>query len=141
MKINFHFLEKTTLLNRKRLKAYLGLLASEEKKKIGQLDIIFCSDAYLLAINKSYLNHNYYTDIITFDLTPNQNEPITGEIYISIETIKSNALLYKATIENELHRVIFHGVLHLCGFKDKKPEEKKTMTRKENQHLEQYFKF
>jgi rRNA maturation RNase YbeY len=141
MKINFHFLEKTTLLNRKRLKAYLGLLASEEKKKIGQLDIIFCSDAYLLAINKSYLNHNYYTDIITFDLTPNQNEPITGEIYISIETIKSNALLYKTTIENELHRVIFHGVLHLCGFKDKKPEEKKTMTRKENQHLEQYFKF
>jgi len=141
MKINFHFLEKTTLLNRKRLKAYLGVLASEEKKKIGQLDIIFCSDAYLLAINKSYLNHNYYTDIITFDLTPNQNEPITGEIYISIETIKSNALLYKTTIENELHRVIFHGVLHLCGFKDKKPEEKKTMTRKENQHLEQYFKF
>jgi rRNA maturation RNase YbeY len=141
MKINFHFLEKTTLLNRKRLKAYLGLLASEEKKKIGQLDIIFCSDAYLLAINKSYLNHNYYTDIITFDLTPNQNEPTTGEIYISIETIKSNALLYKTTIENELHRVIFHGVLHLCGFKDKKPEEKKTMTRKENQHLEQYFKF
>ena len=141
MKINFHFLEKTTLLNRKRLKAYLGLLASEEKKKIGQLDIIFCSDAYLLAINKSYLNHNYFTDIITFDLTPNQNEPITGEIYISIETIKSNALLYKTTIENELHRVIFHGVLHLCGFKDKKPEEKKTMTRKENQHLEQYFKF
>jgi len=141
MKINFHFLEKTTLLNRKRLKAYLGQLASEERKKIGQLDIIFCSDAYLLAINKSYLNHNYYTDIITFDLTPNQNEPITGEIYISIETIKSNALLYKTTIENELHRVIFHGVLHLCGFKDKKPEEKKTMTRKENQHLEQYFKF
>jgi rRNA maturation RNase YbeY len=139
MKINFHFLEKTTLLNRKKLKEFLALLAIEEKKKIGQLDFIFCSDDYLLAINKSYLNHNYYTDIITFDLTPNQSEPTTGEIYISIETIKSNAALYKTTFENELHRVIFHGVLHLCGFKDKKPQEKQTMTQKENHYLNQYF--
>ena len=139
MKINFHFLEKTTLLNRKKLKDFLALLAIAEKKKIGQLDFIFCSDDYLLAINKSYLNHNYYTDIITFDLTPNQSEPKTGEIYISVETIKSNAALYKTTLENELHRVIFHGVLHLCGFKDKKPQEKQTMTQKENHYLNQYF--
>jgi len=139
MKINFHFLEKTTLLNRKKLKEFLALLAIEEKKKIGQLDFIFCSDDYLLAINKSYLNHNYYTDIITFDLTPNQSEPTTGEIYISVEKIKSNAALYKTTFENELHRVIFHGVLHLCGFKDKKPQEKQTMTQKENHYLNQYF--
>jgi len=139
MKINFHFLEKTTLLNRKKLKEFLALLAMAEKKKIGQLDFIFCSDDYLLAINKSYLNHNYYTDIITFDLTPNQSEPTTGEIYISVEKIKSNAALYKTTFENELHRVIFHGVLHLCGFKDKKPQEKQTMTQKENHYLNQYF--
>jgi rRNA maturation RNase YbeY len=139
MKINFHFLEKTTLLNRKKLKDFLALLAIAEKKKIGQLDFIFCSDDYLLAINKSYLNHNYYTDIITFDLTPNQSEPTTGEIYISVETIKTNAALYKTTFENELHRVIFHGVLHLCGFKDKKPQEKQTMTQKENHYLNQYF--
>lgn len=139
MKINFHFLEKAKLLNRRGLKSFLEQLTSQEDKQISQLDFIFCSDAYLLAINKSYLNHNYFTDVITFDLTPTPNEPITGEIYISVETIKSNALQYNTSFENELHRVIFHGVLHLCGYKDKKPADQKRMTQKENHYLSQYF--
>lgn len=139
MQISFHFLKQITLKNRKSLKLFLETLCKKEKTVIEKLDIIFCSDNYLLNINKTYLNHDYFTDIITFDLSPNKTLAKTGEIYISVDRIINNAQTYNSTIKEECHRVIFHGLLHLCGYKDKKQTEKKTMTKKENHYLSKYF--
>jgi rRNA maturation RNase YbeY len=91
-----------------------------------------------LEINKQYLNHHYYTDVITFDLTPNKKEPILSDIYISTERVKENAKTYQSTIVKELHRVIFHGVLHLCGYKDKTNKQKEEIRQKENDYLRDY---
>jgi rRNA maturation RNase YbeY len=118
---------------------FLTELASSEKTQLDRLDIIFCSDDYLLNINKSFLNHDYFTDIITFDLTPPKTSAIIGEIYISVDRIISNAQDFNTSIKEECHRVIFHGLLHLCGYKDKKKEEKSRMTKKENEYLSKYF--
>jgi probable rRNA maturation factor len=122
------------------LKKFLCSLARKENKKIASLNIIFCDDAQLLQINQSFLNHNEYTDIITFDLSENKNEPVTAEIYISTERIRENARQFNTTIQRELHRVIFHGLLHLCGYGDKKPGEIKLMREKEEVYLNRYFK-
>lgn len=135
---SFHFLENTNLSNRTGLKNFLKSICKKEKTKIKELSIIFCSDNYLLDINKTFLNHNYFTDIITFELS-NDNSGKTGEIYISIDRIKSNSSDYQCTIKQELHRVIFHGVLHLCGFKDKSMSEKKLMKQKEDYYLNLFF--
>jgi rRNA maturation RNase YbeY len=91
----------------------------------GDVNIIFCSDEYLLGINKQYLKHNYYTDVITFDYT--ENFVLSGDIFVSIDTVKSNALEFKTDFKNELYRVIIHGILHLCGFKDSNSHQKKIM--------------
>ena len=104
-----------------------------------QLNIIFCSDNYLLRINKDYLNHNYFTDVITFELK-DYNKQITGEVYISVDSIKKNAKLFNTSVLNELHRVIFHGVLHLCGYKDKTPKDSVLMKSMEDKYLKIYFK-
>jgi len=140
MIIKFHFLKNVYLPNRLKLKSHLLYLSKKEKTIINELDIIFCSDDYLLKINNDFLGHNYFTDIITFDLTPKGSLEKTAELYISIDSIKHNASEYKTTMKNELHRVIFHGVLHLCGFKDKKPQDIKEMRIKEDQYLKSYFK-
>jgi probable rRNA maturation factor len=94
------------------------------------ISVIFCSDAYLLDINRQYLNHDYYTDVITFDYS--ENKRISGDIFISVDMIKFNAEKFFKNEKNELFRVIIHGVLHLCGFKDKTEQDKNEMTRQEN---------
>lgn len=127
------------LRERNRLKPFLSNLAKQEGKRLDSLNYIFCTDKALLAINKEYLNHDFYTDIITFDLseTPGQ---LSGEIYISIDRVRDNAKTQGTTIKEELHRVIFHGLLHLCGYKDKKPGEIRVMREKEEYYLRRYLK-
>lgn len=111
-----------------------GTIKAEGFKRIGELNFIFCSDAYLLEINKQYLDHDTYTDIVTFD-SSEEEDLIAGDIFISVERIAENAAKFGVTEKDELHRVIIHGVLHLCGYYDKKSEDKKLMTEKENYYL------
>jgi len=102
------------------------------------LTYIFCNDEYLLEKNQEFLNHDTLTDIITFDLSEDDLE-LVSEIYISVDRIAENAGTFSISYETELHRVIFHGALHLCGFKDKKKEDKALMTEMENDSLNRYF--
>lgn len=139
MTTNFHFLLKTTLSNRKTLKEFLHKLTIREHCSIESVDFIFCSDDYLLSINKTFLNHDFYTDIITFDLTTKKASSKVAEIYISTERVKDNASQFGSSYKKELHRVIFHGILHLCGYKDKKPSEQAIMRKKEDEYLDMYF--
>jgi probable rRNA maturation factor len=127
------------LRNRLPLKDFIKSLFKKEKKVLEELNYIFCTDEYLLTINQQSLNHNYYTDIITFDLS-NHPKAIIGEIYISIDRVKDNAKVHHSTFTNELHRVIFHGALHLCGYKDKTKADVTKMRGKENFYLSKYFK-
>lgn len=105
-----------------------------EGSKLESLNFIFCSDQYLLKINQDYLNHNTLTDIVTFDQSDDANT-IQGDIYISIDRIKENALKFKVLVDTELHRVIIHGVLHLLGYGDKNPTDKAKMREKEDRYL------
>lgn len=139
MNFRFHFPSPITLKNRTALKQFISLILKKEKRKGSSLNFIFCSDKNLLQINKEYLNHNYFTDIITFDLSEPGSGSIDGEIYISIDSVKSNAKRYGCSLKSELHRVIFHGVLHLCGYADKTDEEQKLMTKKEDHYLGLYL--
>jgi rRNA maturation RNase YbeY len=136
--INFYFtIPGSFLKDRTALKAFIALLFKKEKKKLTSLNYIFCSDEYLLDINKQYLNHDFYTDIITFELS--DNESTEGEIYISIDRVKENALQFGTAFQEELHRVIFHGALHLCGYKDKTKADIAEMRRKERKYLADYI--
>lgn len=138
-KIEFVFIEKTTnLRNRTLLKKFIIQLHKKYKRPVGQLTFIFCSDNYLLSINQSFLKHDFYTDIITFDLSPGTS-PVQGEVYISLDRVRENAATYKQALYKELHRVIFHGALHLCGFKDKKTADQVLMRQKEDECLSAYF--
>lgn len=137
--IHFHFLESVSLARRSGLKAFITTLFRKEKKRLGQLNYIFCSDKYLLEINKQYLRHNFYTDIVTFDLSE-QPGIISGEIYISVDRVRDNAQNFNTSFKEELHRVIFHGMLHLCGYKDKTPEEELLMRKMEDKYLKLYKK-
>lgn len=139
MAVFFHFNHvNPPLKDRRRLKAFLSSILEESGFKTQRLDFIFCTDDFLLKINQQYLQHDTYTDIITFDLSEQSTEK-TAEIYISIERIRENALKFGVPFDQELHRVIFHGVLHLCGYGDKTKTEKNTMRRKENEALERYW--
>ena len=140
MKTTFCYLKQVTLSHKKRLKQFLLHLANKENAPIKELTIVFCSNAYILNINKRFLNHPYFTDVITFDLTEKNEKKITAEIYISIDQVKINAIDLDTSFKEELHRVVFHGLLHLCGFNDKTPRQKALMTKKENEYLEKYFK-
>ncbi len=113
------------------------ILILKEQKIKGDITFVFCSDDYLLKLNKDYLQHDYFTDIITFDYC--EKNIISGDIFISIDRIKENARQYNVTFENELQRVMIHGVLHLVGYKDKSEEEKKIMREKENFYLNKEF--
>lgn len=104
----------------------------KEKKKAGEISFTFCSDAYLLALNKKFLKHNTLTDIITFQYP---DKALSSEIFISIPRVKENARKFKVPFENELHRVMIHGVLHLCGYKDKTTSLKKKMRAREDYYL------
>jgi probable rRNA maturation factor len=138
-KIQFYFLDrKPALKERTRLKIFIEKLFKAEKKKLDELSYIFCSDEHLLGINKAFLKHDFYTDVITFDLSPSKNE-LKGEVYLSVDRIRDNAKVEGVTFKEELHRVIFHGALHLCGYKDKKKEDIPKMRQKEEKYLNKYF--
>jgi rRNA maturation RNase YbeY len=140
MDISFNFPSRISLSNRTELKHFISAIFKKEKKRASALDFVFCSDKYLLQINKDFLQHNYFTDIITFDMTEPGSGNIVGEVYISTDSVRTNARRFETTIIKELHRVIFHGVLHLCGYADKTSREKEVMTQKEDYYLARYFK-
>ena len=138
--INFFFLVKSITLNRRnRLKDFIRQMILKEGLTLESINYIFCSDQYLLVINKKYLNHDYYTDIITFNMSTN-SEPLMAEVYISVERVRENAKLLNIPVGDELLRVMFHGVLHLCGYNDKKPVQKLEMRERENHYLRLYKK-
>jgi rRNA maturation RNase YbeY len=140
MSISFNKADKNaTLANRTALKAFIEKAIKKEGLHIETLQYIFCSDKYILGINKSYLQHDYYTDIISFDLSETKGKLI-GEVYISIDRVKDNAQTHKTTLKEELLRVIFHGALHFCGYKDKKPADIKKMRAQEDKWLKSYLK-
>jgi probable rRNA maturation factor len=136
--IHFYFLKPATLRDRRRLKAFILKIFERHRKKLSSLNIIFCSDEYLLEINRQHLNHDYYTDVITFNLADDGDDAIEGEIYISVDRVRDNATQAGESFNNELHRVIFHGILHLCGFKDKTARNKLIMTKQEDLVLAGY---
>src|SRR4051794_306237 len=139
--VKFHTIDVNPALVQKiKLKQFIKHIFSSEGKELDTIDIIFCSDEYLLSMNKQFLQHDYFTDILTFDLSKD-NSDITGEIYISIDRVKENAVVHNTTYLNELRRVIIHGVLHLCGYLDKTNNEQTLMTEKENNYLEQFEAF
>jgi rRNA maturation RNase YbeY len=121
-----------------QLRQFLVRMAGAEGYGIDQLSYVFCSDAFLLDMNRSYLRHDTYTDIITFDLTETRGT-ISGEVYISVDRVRENARTWEQPLYRELHRVIFHGLLHLCGYKDTLKADQSIMRRKEDLYLEQYF--
>jgi probable rRNA maturation factor len=130
-----------TLRNKAAVSKWLHAVSKKHKKRIDSLNYIFVSDDFLLDINKRFLKHNTFTDIITFDLGPNEKGKkdktgITGEIYISIPRVTENAQIYKVSRTEELHRVMAHGLLHLCGFGDKSPREIKRMRTEEENALD-----
>lgn len=108
-------------------------IAFLEKKEVEKIDFVFCSDAFLLPLNKKYLRHQTLTDIITFDYS--NKKILAGEIYISLDRVKENAKTFGVEFSEELYRVMLHGVLHLIGYRDKTAEEKSRMRRKENRYL------
>jgi probable rRNA maturation factor len=120
----------------KKIKDWIKKVLLKEKKACGPLFYFFCTDEHLLNINKEFLNHKTYTDIITFDYT--EGDAISGEIFISIDRVKENAKKFKEPFQRELARIIIHGVLHLCGYGDKKPADKKIMRKKEDEALSHF---
>ena len=114
--------------------SWLKLVAESEIKKLGNINIIFCSDNYILDVNVKYLGHDYFTDIITFDYCV--KNILSGDLFISIDTVRDNAEFYKTEFNDELNRVIVHGLLHLIGYDDHTPEEQKIMREKETSYLE-----
>ena len=140
-KIFFHSADKapTQLLQKTKLKLQIEQLFIKEQVVLDSLSYVFCSDEYLLKINREFLNHDFYTDIITFDLSETQ-VGVIGEIYISLDRVKENAAGLGISFSEELLRVLFHGALHLCGYRDKKKAEIMEMRKKEEQYLRLYQK-
>ena len=138
--VHFHFLKGSgSLSERTRLKSFITSLFKKEGNKLDEIRYVFCSDDYLLEINRQYLKHDFYTDIITFGLS-DPGQPINAEIYISIDRVRENARVFQTTFKRELHRVIFHGALHLCGYRDKRSQDQQLMRKMEDKYLGQYFK-
>ena len=131
--------KSTSLRSRTVLKTFINKQCLKEGIHIETLQYVFCSDAFVLDINNRYLNHNYYTDIISFDLSE-QKGRLIGDVYISIDRVKENAKTEGHPYIHELLRVIFHGALHFCGYKDKKPADQKIMRSMEDKWLKAYLK-
>jgi len=131
--INFTSNTNFQLRHKAVLKSWIKEVVGKEGKKMKDLSFIFCDDMELLNKNSKYLNHDTLTDILTFDYSENNN--ISGDIYISIDRVKENAKTYKVTFENELDRVMIHGILHLLGYKDKSKKDQKAMREKEDFYL------
>ncbi|MBL7722978.1 MAG: rRNA maturation RNase YbeY [Chitinophagaceae bacterium] len=137
-KVCFFFeYKKFSLKDRSRLKTFINSLFLKEGQKLLSLNYVFCSDKKLLEINRQFLRHDYFTDIISFDLSGDIG--IEGEIYISIDRVRDNAKKLDIPFKLELHRVIFHGALHLCGYKDKSKSEQRKMRDKEDLYLTSYL--
>lgn len=136
--IHFFFeKEGLSLRDRTLLKSFIKSIFRKEGRSLGSLTFIFCSDKRLLEINQQYLQHDYFTDIITFDLS--KGKISEGEIYISVDRVRDNARVLNQTLKAELHRVIFHGILHLCGYGDKSRKDQAQMRSKEDHYVSKYF--
>ena len=124
-----------TIKNKRILRSWIEQVTALEQQEIGSVNFIYCSDKYLLEINKNYLDHDYYTDIITFDNRDSLQLPIDSDIFISIDRIQENAIKLNISFDLELHRVMIHGILHLLGYQDKTDEQKKDMRKREEASL------
>ena len=127
-------------IRRRDISAWIKAVAATYGKRVGDIGYIFCNDDKILEVNRQYLQHDYYTDIITFDysddaLLTGRKDTISGDLFISLDTVRTNAEQQGTTYDEELHRVIIHGILHLCGINDKGPGEREIMEREENQAL------
>lgn len=120
-------------IKRRDVSAWIKKVAAAHGKKVGEVAYIFCDDEKILEVNREYLQHDYYTDIITFDYT--EEEIISGDLFISLDTVLSNSVQLGVSYEQELYRVIIHGILHLCGINDKGEGEREIMEREENEAL------
>ncbi|RRQ50047.1 rRNA maturation RNase YbeY [Maribacter algicola] len=134
--IEFHFETEFKLSNAEKYRNWVSKVVTTEGYTTGDLNYIFCDDSYLLEINQKYLRHDTLTDIITFDYTI--GKAMSADIYISIERVQENAVSYQVTFENELLRVMSHGILHLAGYKDKKEEHKKEMRLQEDEKIKMF---
>ena len=124
---------KMPAIKRRETTAWIKKVAASHGRKVGDIAYIFCNDEKILEVNRQYLQHDYYTDIITFDY--DEDDVISGDLFISRDTVRTNAEQVGATYEEELHRVIIHGILHLCGINDKGPGEREIMEENENKAL------
>ena len=131
--IRFHFTNSFTLKNKRKIKNWLKDTILNEKKKVGDINYIFCSKEYLKKMNNDYLSKNYETDVISFDFS--KDNKISGDIYISSETVKKNSIIFNVCFNNELKRVMVHGLLHLLNYNDKSKQELKIMREKENFYI------
>ena len=131
--IRFHFTNSFTLKNKRKIKNWLKSTIVNEKKKIGDINYIFCSKEYLKKMNNDYLSKDYETDVISFDFS--KDNKISGDIYISNETVKKNSIIFNIGFNNELKRVMVHGLLHLLNYNDKSNQEQKIMREKENFYI------
>ncbi|MDH6342969.1 putative rRNA maturation factor [Parabacteroides sp. PFB2-12] len=120
-------------IKRRKVSQWIKAVAATYEQAVGDISYIFCSDEKILEVNRQYLEHDYFTDIITFDYT--EGKRISGDLFISLETVKTNAEKFGTTYEEELHRTIIHGILHLCGIDDKGPGEREIMEENENKAL------
>ena len=120
-------------IRRRDVSAWVRRVAAGYGKRVGEVAYIFCDDEKILEVNRQYLNHDYYTDIITFDYC--EDDTISGDLFISLDTVRSNAEAQGTPYDEELHRVIIHGILHLCGINDKGPREREIMEENENKAL------
>ena len=130
--------EVSPFRNQKKLKSFIASIFRTEKTRLHTLNYVFSNDKTVYEINKRYLKHDYLTDIITFDLSE-KGQPVTAEVYISLERVRENALNNFTTLQSEIHRVIFHGALHLCGYNDKNKTQRGKMRSREDYYLLKYF--
>lgn len=133
VRFNYADVPTISLQKKKEIQSFVTKIFEKEKKALNQINYVFCSDEYLLTVNQSFLQHDDYTDIITFDLS--EDDGTVGEIYISVDRVKENAQTLQNDFRSEMLRVIFHGALHLCGYKDKKKSEITLMRGKEDHYL------
>ncbi|MDB5253057.1 MAG: ybeY [Flaviaesturariibacter sp.] len=139
-RVSFHYLDVSFQFpQRTKLKFFLLERVLKEKRSVDSLSYIFCTDAYLLEMNRQFLDHDTLTDIITFPFSAN-GEPLHSDIYISVERVRENAKTFETSFRRELHRVIFHGLLHLFGYKDKTKPDAARMREMEELLLDQYFR-
>ena len=124
---------KMPAIRRRDTSAWIKAVAASYGKRTGDIAYVFCDDEEILRVNREYLQHDYYTDIITFDYS--EGDTIAGDLFISLDTVRTNAALFDTTYDEELRRVIIHGILHLCGINDKGPGEREQMEAAENQAL------